>query len=280
MELEVPNANYSGAGLGNVRPVENYIINAQITNEAKKAALRAFYAALVTNNLINKFDVIALLNTGSAEKDRLNFLKPYDQAGNKRTVFSGDSPAAHTNLGYTPNQAAGRYATSESTISSAAQLANCHFHVFNKTADTIGHYLMGVFKNGGGTSLFIGLSRNASSKVTGGVTTHNSTPPVVQSADATYTGSTGLLSLSKNGVTQKLFHNGGVIGSGTLTESYTVATSEQIKIGTAGDFATFPSWVSTAQIPIVAWGFAPWSDAEEATFASIVNTFEAAMAAA
>lgn len=281
MELIVPGANYEPLGLGNTRWSENYIKNIGLTNAAKIAAIRAFYTGMTNNNLTSKFAVIRLFNTGNAIFDKLNLIKPYDAAGNYRCSFSNDLAGAHTNLGFTPSDVSpGRFAISEYQITSAEQLTNFHMHVFNKTADAAAKYMIGTFMNAGGTSLFMGISRNASSKVQGGITTHNASVPLLASPDGTYTGSTGMLSLNKAGATQKLYHAGTVLASNmSMSPAITVSAAASMYEGTAN--VSVPS-ISTAQIFMVAYGSpeTPMTDSEVSIFNTLIVALESAMAAA
>jgi hypothetical protein len=278
MEFIFENADFSANNVGNTRWSENWMIARGITDPTKKAAVRAFYNGMANGNLIDKFEFLYIMNSTSADLDRLNVLNPYDEEGTYRLTFQADIPAAHTVNGYIANEAASRFAFSEYKINNATQLNNFHMHVFNKTADSSGRYLGGTWINSGGSAVFVALTRNSTGFTRGGVTTHNSVPELPSSPSGYDLTKTGLLSFTKAGTTQKLFDNGTLIGGPvTMSPAYTVTSPQQIYVGTAGLYTT--AWISTAAITLAAGGSPtiPMTDGDVATFATLVNTLLAAL---
>lgn len=273
MEFIFEGADFSQNNIGNTRWSENWMIARGITDSAKKTAVRAFYNTV--NPFIDKFAFLYIMNSGNADLDKLNILNPYDQAGTYRAVFNNDNSASHTTNGYMPNAGGNRYATSEFLITSAAQMNNFHLHIFNKTADGANRFLGGMWINASGSNVFVNLARNHTSQTKGGVSVNGSYPLIAP--NGTDLNGTGLLSVVRQGGTQKLFEDGTLLVSATASPAITIASPQPIYIGTAGLYTT--DWISSATISFAAGGTpsTPLTDAQMTIFSSAVNTLLAAL---
>lgn len=282
MEIIVKNANYKGLGFGNTRWVENLIENNGIVIPAHQTAWRSYYSDLTSIGLDRKFTGIYVPLFRSAAKNKLNILRPFDQDGTYRLTFVNDHVDAHAANGFVPlpgaTLAASRYIRTEFNLTDLSQLTNFHFHVYNAAADSAARYLGGTFGNTNGTSIFIGLARNSGGLTKGGITTHNSLPPQLQSAAGYDVARASVLSIIKNGSSQKLLDDGVVLDSKTMTPALTLgATPQPLYFGSANQSETT---VSTAPLAVCAFGTSPITDAETLFFAQKSKALVAALLAA
>lgn len=277
MKAIIKGADFSGLGLGNKRWSENYILNGNITNPTHKTAIRALYTTLNTAGIDKKLQVLRLFFTGTALGDKLNMLNPVDSAAAYVGLLVNDAEAAHTTTGYQPDATTSRRIQSEYLISSVGQLTNFHAHVFNNTPETsVSGFktMLGVTSTSGGNTLEVMLSRNNNLKTQGSIGV--STTRVCETTTAYDNQKTGLLSIAKNGTTQKLYDAGVPIITATASPAIVVATPVPIQEGVSG---TQSSWTTSAKLLAVAYGSSAWTDADEAILNSALVAFKAAVGA-
>jgi hypothetical protein len=250
--IEVPGVDYSNSGLPNLWWVENYI-NGKSFSTGQKAALRAFYSSFAANSLDKKFSVLYFLVTTDAGVDRINLLKPIDQLDDYSATFVNDTGSAHTEQGFRPDATAGRYIASDFYVESASQINNFHLHVYNRNAQNSGSFLTGAWGSGGGDNLFISISRNSASRTAGGVSINGVTSTPLMAEVGYDVTKIGIISITRNGSTQKMFDGGVQIASASISPAITVVSPIRMYVGTAGLYSS--SWITAStDIALCAWG--------------------------
>lgn len=272
MQIIVKGADFSSLGLGNVSPFENYIVNAGITNETRKAALRTMYNSLINANLIEKFDVFNLFFNGTVLADRLNLVNPLDNDAAGRINFINDLAANHTTSGYQPEGANLRYGRQSKAIWS---LQNFHMHAYNITPEVGGSankYLLAYNSNSATSKTFLSLQRNGSGLTKGAIDGFTGFSTINVTQDVT---KTGLLSIARNGSDLKMYDGGVQIGAMTKTITPTLDGTERPYIGTidANTAAVF----TDAKLLFVGHGSSSWTSTDEANLNSILSAFRATL---
>lgn len=126
MRITIKGADFSGLGLGNVLPSNQYAETGGITDEVYVGKLKSFYEALVNAGIWSKLQVLKLYTNGTTVADGLNFKDIDTYSGS----FSNDSALNHTSLGLLTGINGNTFERVDFNLT-AEQFGNSHWHVFN-----------------------------------------------------------------------------------------------------------------------------------------------------
>lgn len=269
-------ADFSSLGFGSILPEENYILNAGITNNTHKTAIRTFYSTLKSTGLINKFSVMRMYFAGTALADSINLIKPFLGSVNNQAIFVNDNSSAHIG-GYTPSGSAGRYERSQ--FFPNGSINNIHAHVWNTTpagTDNAQKYLFGAGTTNANENYLIYLQRRSSTYSKAVVSPYNA-PVNILSANGYDTQRTGLISISRQaGGVAKMYDDATIIKTQTLTDTWTTNGGSELLVGTL--LASGTTNYADCTLRFFGIGFSDWTDADEINLNSAIKTFNTAIA--
>jgi hypothetical protein len=273
--LTVKGANFSGLGLGNVSPAAQYINSAGLTSPVHISAIKAFYTSFKQAGFLQKFGVARLYFAGTSLADSINLINPTTGNAASQATFTADNASYHAAGGWTPNRAAGSYASSNFKL--VGDLKYFHAHAWTMTPETQGggnnYFILGSQDNTAGNSHFVVLQRNGQGNRRGAVSTYSDITTVQGNGSPA---ATGLLSVARNGNAVKLYDGGVTAGSATDNDT-------PVLNGTAlmyeGNFVGYEATNATAcTLRFVGYGFSAWTDADELALKNMIAAFNAAVA--
>jgi hypothetical protein len=271
MEISIKNADFSLAGLGNVRWVENYIINASITDATQKTALRTLFTSFVDAGFICKFKTFNVFFTAVSAKDSYNLIKPTASDPTYLT-FANDLANKHTLGGYAPTTT-NSFATSNVTIESAT-LHHMHCFVNGGTNQfKLGRHTLATsdYPNKGTSDYKVTLSAG------GGGIFESCSSSSSDSVGMSGSGFVGLYSGSRNGTIVRAYLNGSIKSTSDKVSAAVIDPTIKLKlvIGSLG-IISGNSWNTSenGKTLFVAYGESIWTNADELALNNMITAFK------
>lgn len=275
LQITVNNADFSSLGLGSVRWIENYIINAGITDTNQQLALRALYIKYINAGFDNKFKAFNLFFSGNATKDSFNLIKPTNDDPTYLT-FLNDASNKHTTTGYAPT-------TTNACGISGFTIDNNqthHIHCYNNTGATA-PFSMGRHTGASDDYTSKGISNYAIGLIAGSSGNFFSVDTLKQGLNITGATNVGLFSGARNNNYIASYYNGLKVNSRTETISSVIDPSIKLTmyIGAFGKTQGGNLYNTSAgsKALFVGYGESAWTDTDETNLNTMINDFKTAM---